>query len=352
MDLKQLTALVTVAEVGSITKAAQVLRLAQPSVTRQIKLLEEELGVALFERTRQGMKTTAEGDVLVERAGRALRELERARSEVRPDPGGVSGIVTLGLLESVVDVLAEPLVRAVAADHPGIELRLLIAYSGHLQQWLDAGDVDLSLLYNLASSPALSVVPLVDETLWALAPPGSSLSPDEPVPWADVLTQSLVLPVPGHGLRVLIDQALTNVEVAPRIAVQVNSMHLQKLLVRKGHGWSILPAAGVAADVAAGVLDGAPLCQPTVGRQVVLGLQRSGRIPAPAQAVTTVIGKVVRRLVRDGTWAGAVPVEPRTAPPIRPSSQLTRAARSAPKVPTGRLNARKRPPPDISGSGL
>ncbi len=66
MDLRQLTALVTVAEVGSVTKAARLLHLVQPAVTRQIRLLEEEMGVPLFERTRQGMVATAAGEVLVE----------------------------------------------------------------------------------------------------------------------------------------------------------------------------------------------------------------------------------------------------------------------------------------------
>lgn len=308
MDLKQLTALITVAEVGSITKAAQVLHLVQPSVTRQVKLLEEELGVLLFERTRQGMVPTAAGAAFVERARRALRELDQARAEARPATAGLSGIVTLGLLESVVDAVVEPLVKTVAREHPGIELRLLTAYSGHLQQWLDAGDVDLSLLYNLAPTPSLAVVPLVDEPLWAIAPLGSGLASQTEVRCADVLAQRLVLPVAGHGLRALIDQALAQVQVEPEIAVQVNSLHIQKMLVRRGHGWSILPAVGVAADIAAGSIEGAPLSEPSFGRQVVLGLPRTGRVTPPVQEVTSLIGRVVRRLVRSGDWPGAAPV--------------------------------------------
>lgn len=310
MDLRQLTALVTVAEVGSITRAARLLHLVQPSVTRQIKLLEDEVGVALFERSASGMTLTPSGEVLVTRARRALLELERARAELRPDAAGLTGIVTIGLLESVVDVLAEPLVQAVAAEHPALELRLLTAYSGHLQEWLDAGDVDLSLLYDLSSSPSLAVVPLVEELLWAVAPPGSGLDPAVPVACAQVLARRLVLPVPGHGLRVLIDQATSSVDVQPDVVVQVNSMHLQKQLVAAGHGWTILPAAGVAADVARGTLEGAPLCEPTVGRQVVLGVQRGGRVPPHVQAVTGIVGRVVQRLVRDGTWTGAALAPP------------------------------------------
>jgi LysR family nitrogen assimilation transcriptional regulator len=77
-----------------------------------------------------------------------------------------------------------------------------------------------------------------------------------------------VLPVPGHGLRALIDQARSALTVQPRITVQVNSMHLQKKLVLAGHGWTVLPAAGVAGDVAAGTLSGAPVTAPEVVRSV------------------------------------------------------------------------------------
>src|SRR5258707_13210425 len=99
MDIKQLKALVTVVEVGSVTRAAELLHLVQPAVTRQIHALEHELGVPLFERTRQGMRPTEAGTTLAERARRALTELDRARSELSPVPGTVTGLVSIGLLE-------------------------------------------------------------------------------------------------------------------------------------------------------------------------------------------------------------------------------------------------------------
>lgn len=139
----------------------------------------------------------------------------------------------------------------------------MTAHSGHLQECLDLGDVDLSPLYKLDSSPCLAVTPLVEEELWAVAPPGSDLAPEPPVECRFVLEHPLVLPVSGHGLRALIEQARSTIEMQPRIAVEVNSLQLQKTLVQAGHGWSMLPAAGVSHDVESGLLAGAPFAPPT-----------------------------------------------------------------------------------------
>ncbi|MFF1691928.1 MULTISPECIES: LysR family transcriptional regulator [unclassified Streptomyces] len=305
VDIKQLRALVTVAEVGSVTRAAELLHLVQPAVTRQIRTLEQELGVALFERTRQGMQPTAAGTTMVDRARRALNELERARAELQPTPGVVSGIVTVGLLDSASNLLAEPLASAILRDHPGIELRLLTAYSGHLQQWLDDGDLDLTLLYNLASTPSLNVEPLVREKLWAVAPPSAGLRADIPVPFREVVSHPLVVPAAGHGLRALIDGAAAQAQAEMNLIVQTNSMHVQKQLVRAGHGWTVLPGVGIAEDVADGSLSAAPLCEPEVWRSIVLGTSRAGRVAPAAEAVAKELTRRIHAAVRQGQWPSA-----------------------------------------------
>ncbi|WP_433716326.1 LysR family transcriptional regulator [Nocardia sp. CA-084685] len=305
MDFKQLKAMVTVAEVGSVTKAAELLHLVQPAVTRQIRMLEHELGVALFERTRQGMRPTDAGTVMVERARRALHELDRARAELRPAPGVVTGVVSVGLLESAADLLTEPLVSALARDHPGIELRVLTGYSGHLQRWLDDGDLDLSLLYNLTSTPSLNVEPLARERLWVVAPPSDDLHAERPVTLAEVATHPMVMPAPGHALRALIDGAVAQTQVSFNVTVQTNSLRLQKLLVLGGHGWTILPGVGIADDVANGTLSAAPLREPEVWRLIVLGMPRTGRVPAAAEVVAAELIRQVRAAVAAGHWPAA-----------------------------------------------
>lgn len=306
MDLKQLRAVVTVAESGSVTRAAQLLHLVQPAVSRQISTLEGELGTALFERSPQGMRPTSQGAAFVVRARRVLTELERARAEAAPMQGEVRGIATVGILESVEGLLAAPLVEVIRRKHPGIELHLVTAYSGHLQQWLDDGDLDLSLLYNLATTQSVHVLPLLRDRLWAVAPFGAGLSPDESVELATALRQPFVMPIAGqHGIRLLLDEARVGCEVQPQVMAQANSMALQTLLVEAGLGWTVLPAAGVAADVAAGRLSAAPLRSPEIVRTVGLGLPRTGRPPAAVEVVATELLALIRAVVIAGRWASA-----------------------------------------------
>ena len=125
------------------------------------QLLELELGSGLFERSRHGMRLTDSGRTMLERARRALAELDRARAEIQPAPGQLHGIVTIGLLASTADLLAEALVRTVRTQHPGLMLRIDSGYAGHLREWLEAGDVDLALLYGLKPSSTIDVHPQV-----------------------------------------------------------------------------------------------------------------------------------------------------------------------------------------------
>ncbi|MGW7545274.1 LysR family transcriptional regulator [Streptomyces sp. NPDC054770] len=305
MDIKQLRAIVTVADVGSVTRAAELLHLVQPAVTRQIRTLEEELGVDLFERTGQGMRLTEAGAIMVDRARRALNELERARAEVRPAPGAVTGIVAVGLLESTSDLLAEPLVSAVARDHPGIELRLVTAYSGHLQQWLDDGDLDLTLLYDLDSTPSLTALPLVRERLWAVAPPSAGLRADRPVALAEAAAHRFVMPSSGHALRALLDTAAARARTRLDTAVETNSMRVQKQLVLAGHGWTVLPGLGVAEDVARGVVSAAPLTEPEVWRSIVLGRPGFVRAQPAVEAVAAELVRQIGSAVSRGSWPSA-----------------------------------------------
>lgn len=120
MDIKQLRTLVAIADTGSVTRAAVLLNIVQPAVSRHIKLLEDDLGTPLFERSRNGMELTADGRTMLEYARRVLKEIEQAKAEIRPSSGEIGGIVTVGLLPSTSDLITSLLVRDIAAAYPGI----------------------------------------------------------------------------------------------------------------------------------------------------------------------------------------------------------------------------------------
>src|SRR5690606_39069624 len=205
MDLKQLRAFLMVVETGNVTRAAEVLHLVQPAVSRQIRMLEEDLRAPLFERERRGMVLTEAGQVLVGYARRALLELDRARVEIGGVGQGISGLVTLGLLPSSIDMLSSPLAAAVMAAYPGIRVRIAMGYAGTLQSWLVAGEIDAALLYGVEHSPDIQTTPLIEEPLWVIGPKHCALRPDRPVALADLTSRKLVLPSAPHGIRTLME---------------------------------------------------------------------------------------------------------------------------------------------------
>src|SRR5258706_7748140 len=132
MDFKRLGYFLHIAELGSLTKASEQLNIAQPSLSRQVRLLEEELGVDLFIRRRRGMVLTEAGELLHTRITGPLRQIGHAFYEVRALPKGGGGNVLLGMPPTVVNILARPLVRAIAATAPKIALRIIDAPNGEL----------------------------------------------------------------------------------------------------------------------------------------------------------------------------------------------------------------------------
>ncbi|WP_020656664.1 LysR family transcriptional regulator [Massilia niastensis] len=305
MDLKQLHALLVVADVGSVTRAADILHIVQPAVSRQLRLLEEDFGTPLFERSRNGMALTDAGQILVDYARRAMHELERARAEIQPSAGAITGIVTVGLLPSTSDLLAGPLVAAVAASHPGIRLRLLTGYTGHLQEWMEAGEVDAALLYDPKPSPALQVTPLLQERLWLVGPADAGLRADRPVELADFAGQPLVLPSAPHGLRSVVEHACSIAGITLSIVAETNSMAIQRSLVMGGHGYTILPSIAVVDDVGRGLVSAAPLTGSDLQRKIVLALPGSRRISAAVRWVVGALEHEMKDAVARGDWREA-----------------------------------------------
>ncbi|MCW5220442.1 LysR family transcriptional regulator [Verminephrobacter aporrectodeae subsp. tuberculatae] len=305
MDLKQLKAFLTVADTGNVTKAAEMLHLVQPAVSRQLRLLEEDLGQILFERERHGMALTEAGKSLVGYARRVMLELDRARTEMTGRTGNITGLVTIGLLPSTIDVLASSVVSTIAARYPGIRLRIAMGYAGTLLSWLDNGEIDAGLLYGVERSVNVESRPLIEEALWVIGQADAGLRPNRPTPLAKLSRHPLVLPSPSHGIRTIVDHACAKNKVQLNISVEVNALSVQRSLVHGGHGWTILPPIAVAEDLRSGQLTGSPLSKPNLARTIVLALPTNRETPPYVRHAISTLEECTKQAVMSGAWPQA-----------------------------------------------
>jgi LysR family nitrogen assimilation transcriptional regulator len=302
MDFKQLKAFLTVADTGSVTRASELLHVVQPAVSRQLKLLEEDLGCALFERERHGMVLTEQGQELASYARRAFGELEKARLQLAGTQDEVTGLVTIGLLPSTCDVVSSALVAALASRYPGIKLRLTVAYAGTLRPWLVSGQVDVALLYAAEKHPDLVLEPLIEEELWGLGPKGCGMAGAKAVRMADMAGRALVLPSNPHGIRLLVEHACALENLQLNICVETDALPVQRSVVIDGLGYTILPPIAVVSDLAAGRLEGAPLTEPELKRVIALAYAANRSMTKPVRATLAVLREILAAAVASGGW--------------------------------------------------
>lgn len=303
MEIKHLRAFLAVAETGNVTRAADMLHLVQPAVSRQLRLLEDDIGAPLFERQRHGMVLTAAGKALTGYARRVLLELDRARMEISgAAAGSVSGLVTLGLLPSTVDLLSSTLVDAITDAYPSIRLRITVGYAGTLLQWLQSGEVDAALLYGAERSPDVQHTPLIEEALWVIGPPESGLRPDRPVQLSELARHRLVLPSAPHGIRLLVEHASAVADVSLNLSAETNALSVQRSLVLGGHGLTILPPIAVTDDLRNGTLAGAPLAEPGIHRIIVLALPLHRPTARHVRCAVDLLVQQARQAIESGAW--------------------------------------------------
>ncbi|MGB3386847.1 MAG: LysR substrate-binding domain-containing protein [Pseudaminobacter sp.] len=270
MDIKQLGTFIHVAKSGSLSKAAGKLHVAQPALSRQISMLENDLRIRLFTRHGRGMKLTEAGELLLARAQSILSQIEDTRTDLLSLESTVHGQVRLGLPPTVGDVLAAPLIEKFRLRFPAVTFKVVPAFSGYLVDLLHQGDIDLAILYGVERGLNLDFVPLVEERLYLVGPGSAGFSRQVSVSLACVARHNLVLPSAAHGLRVLIDNEARRRNIALTVPIEVDALQTLKDLVKRNVGFTILPLAAVHREVAEGVLTAGPISDPALLRTLVL----------------------------------------------------------------------------------
>lgn len=243
MDLKQIEYFVRVAELGSFTRAAVVLNIAQPALSRQVRLLEVELRQNLLVRNGRGAVPTEAGKLLLEHGRGILHQVERAREELGRVRGALAGRVAIGLPTSVARVMTVPLTRAFRNELPEVRLSISEGLSGTILGGLNSGHLDLVVLYNAQPSRETDVAHLLDEDLVLVRarPPGLLEDPPPgPIALSEVARLPLVIPTRPNAIRMHVESEMAQIGCTPQVALEIDGVSAILDLVADGAGCAVL----------------------------------------------------------------------------------------------------------------
>jgi DNA-binding transcriptional LysR family regulator len=239
MELRHLRYFVAIAEEGSITRAAERLWVAQPGLSTQMRRLEAELGIKLFERHSRGVDLTDAGELFLERARAALAAAEEARSTGSNLEAGLLGTVRLGIATETPSSIVPSLLAAFAGDHPDVEVTVFESYGGTLLRDLRDGRLDAVLTPAILGSAEFRHLQLGSEPWVVLVGPGHRLAESGPIAAEDLHGEQIV--VTGHRDGAAYDRA---------VAETLTELGVTPVLERGGPGPALFTAVAAGAAVA------------------------------------------------------------------------------------------------------
>jgi DNA-binding transcriptional LysR family regulator len=282
MDFYQLISFARVAEMKSISRAAEKLFVTQPAVSRQIKALEEELGVRLFDRLGKKVHLTRAGEALYERALKILRSVEEAKAAVKGLSGECSGDLVIGTSDHISLHRLPDVLKSYISAYPKVELKLRCHRSETILEMVSKNLVDLGVV----TLPKVTGN-LVSKVIWKdpmslVFPKSHPLALLESIRLGDIAKYGLILPEPGTTTRKTIDDAFSKKKVVPDVGMEVAYIETIKGLVKVGLGISILPDKAVEKEVKGGLLLKAAIQDANVTRNLGVVYLRDKYFSRPA----------------------------------------------------------------------
>ncbi|KHL14539.1 DNA-binding transcriptional LysR family regulator [Mumia flava] len=284
MQIQQLAYFVAVARTRHFTHAADECGVSQPSLSKQIRVLENSLGTALFVRERGAVSLTPAGEALLPHAQEILIEVDEGLRAVREVSGLQRGRVRIGATPSMWDGLMSGTLAAFRAAHPGIELEVTEGGSRTLTRGLGRGDLDLALVIVplRAGDPDLVATPLLRERLVLARPAGTpSRFGDDPIAVADLEGVPLVTFREGYDLRDTTTNACLDAGFEPTLAIEGGEMGAVLRFVEDGLGYAVVPPMVLASRPG---LRGTPIERPRLTRTIALAHRRTEALPLASQA--------------------------------------------------------------------
>lgn len=287
MDLKQLDYFVHVADASSFSKAAQLLSVAQPALSRQIRALEVELRQALFLRNGRGVTLTPAGGRLLAHARGILQQVERVRAELDESRTAPVGRVALGVPPSVSRVLSGPVVAEFRARFPRADISIAEGLTVHILEWLALGRIDVGIVYNPPASPAVELRAFVEQQLHLIGPKRARAGDRAAsVELRQLPTYPLIIPSRPHTIRMLVDSRLSALGLKPTVALEIDGIRAILDLVQRGHGYAVLPKHALIEAGPSAKLAARPIVAPAL--RSVMAVATSAQRPLTRMAQETI----------------------------------------------------------------
>ncbi len=283
VDIRRLRYFLAVCEHGGFSRAALAVGIAQPALTRQMQILEQELGMELFNRNGRSATPSEAGQQLLEGVRGHLDGLDEVVGQLRHDYAAAPVQVTLGICPTIAPLFSEPLQEAMRALPGAPELEIIEAYSGDLRRLMLAGRLDLALSYATGAADGMTETPLLTEDLVLAA---CSLPDANPVGLPDIAELRLILPSRIHQLRRIIDATFSARGLSLSPALELDSLTAVKAMIADdASGYAtILPRNSVARDAAEGRFRLSGIDDPGMVRTIALL-----RPPGDARALPAVL---------------------------------------------------------------
>jgi LysR family hydrogen peroxide-inducible transcriptional activator len=292
VDLRQLAALVAIADTGTFSAAADVLHTVQSNVSTHVARLERELGVTLVDRA--GGRLTEEGEAVVARARRVAAELEALSADVASLRDEVSGSARMGVIGTTARWLVPALLSAMEERHPKVAVSVLEGNNTSLVPQLTAGSLDLAVVNAPVDDPDLVLEPLYEEDLVLVVPPDHELADRVEIEMADLDGHPLLLGPSGTAFRSDLDRAARAAGITLVPKVELDGLRLIASLTFEGFGAAVIPSAAIPRWLQGSDAFRKVAIRDAGTRQVSVARRRRGLPSAPARALHEVMVEVLR----------------------------------------------------------
>jgi LysR family nitrogen assimilation transcriptional regulator len=325
MEFRTLRYFVHVADARSFSKASVFLRVAQPALSRQIRKLEDEIGMPLFVRAGHHLELTEAGGLLLNRAHLLLRQVSNTLDEVRASASNLGGTLTIGVSPATSELVAPLLMRECAQRYPQLRLDFIEGFSRYVFEQLLNQGLTLCLIHNPPPHKAIEVHPLLIEAMYLVGPPPMAGGLAAVTAKTKLDGLPFILPNEAHALRQLIERALGRTRL--RIAAQTDGMITTRALVSAGQGYTILPYSAIHQQLSGGQLSAARLYDIDIPWTLGLACWNDQRAARAVLAVREILTAHFASLGGEDKW-GTVPAaagaKPATKNPARKAIKTRR----------------------------